>query len=53
MYKNVPGFKLVTGTFSNEDRNANEDGSEKSHFRLTLNFFYFFMRFIRVLFSLP
>ena len=39
-YRQIP-------TISNEDGNANDDGSGKSHSRLTL---YFFVRFIRVLF---
>ena len=33
-------------TLSNEDGNANEDGSEKSHSQLTL---YFFVQFIDIL----
>ena len=43
---------LVTslGIFSNEDGYAKDNGSEKSRFRLT---FYFFVWFIRVLFSPP
>ena len=38
------------GSFSNEDGNAKDNGSEKSHSRLT---FYFFVCFIWVLFSPP
>ena len=38
---------LIIGAFSNEDRNANNDGSNKSHSWLTL---YFFVRFTRILF---
>ena len=40
----------VLETFSNEDRNANNDGSGKLHFWLA---FSFFGRVMRVLFSLP
>mgnify|MGYP001792869341 CR=1 FL=1 len=41
---------LLLGTFSNEEGNANDDGSEKNTFRFAL---YFFVRFIMVLFSPP
>ena len=39
---------MPLGTLSNEDGNANDDGSEKSYFWFAL---YFFVRAIRVLFS--
>ena len=38
---------FLIGTLSNEDGNANDDGSEKSLFSFAL---YFFVQFIRVLF---
>ena len=44
------GFVMLFGTFSNEDGNAKDNGSEKSHSRLT---FYFFVRLKGVLFSPP
>ena len=44
------GAWLLLESFNNEDGNANDEGSEKLHFWLTL---YFFVRFIRVLFSSP
>ena len=40
-------IQLSLGTLSNEDGNANDGGSEKTHFWLAL---YFFERVIRVLF---
>ena len=43
-------FKQMLGTLSNEDGNADDDGSEKIYFCFSL---YFFLRVIRVLFSSP
>ena len=40
-------MQLLLVTFRNEERNANNDGSEKSYFWLAL---YFFVQVIRVLF---
>ena len=40
----------AVGNISNEDGNANYDGSEKLHFWFA---FYFLVGVIRVLFSLP
>ena len=41
---------ILIGTFSNDDGNAKDNNSEKSHSRLT---FYFFVRFNGDLFSPP
>ena len=43
----VRSMHKLLGTLRNEDGNANNDGSEKSHFWFTL---YFFAQVVRVIF---
>ena len=46
-YQNAVVLERLLGTLSNEDGNAKDDGSEKSHFWFAL---YFLVKVIRVLF---